>query len=299
MSVQRDGARIDGKVRRRGQPDLKTTALVRRAAGLDVAVHQAHQTLHDHQPDAGALHARTFGAEAVEGFKQMRQLRLGHPDAGVLRFDHHAVTIAPTAQGHGPAGVVVLDGVDQQVDEDLAQTHPVCPHHQVGAHLCGVQGDLVAPRQLRDHLQGVVGHVAAVLSGDAEWQTAGFDARQVQHIPQHRQQVLPRLFNQTHMAALGVAEHGAGVHQQQLGKANHGIERGAQLMAHAREKIALGAVGPFCRFGRDHRIGIQLLLGDVGCVAKPRHAAVGFGRGHGLACQPSHALAGQQHPVLV
>jgi len=55
---------------------------------------------------------------------------------------------------------------------------------------------------------------------------------------------------------------------QQLGKAQNRVQRRAQLMAHAREEIGLGAVG---RLG--HRLGLARLLGQLSLVELAHHAA--------------------------
>ena len=50
-------------------------------------------------------------------------------------------------------------------------------------------------------------------------------------------------------AQLGIAAH-------QVGEAEDGIQRGAQLVAHAGEEGALGAVGGFGSFARGHQFFI-------------------------------------------
>ena len=88
------------------------------------------------------------------------------------------------------------------------------------------------------------------------------------------------------------------IQSQQLGKAQHRIQWRAQLMTHARQELALGAVGRLGHLRGHTGLLIQLVLGDVRRVAIPDQAAIGLDLWQGSATIPANALAFQNHTVL-
>ena len=68
------------------------------------------------------------------------------------------------------------------------------------------------------------------------------------------------------------------VEAQQLREAEHRVERRAQLVAHARQELGLGAARGFERLARLPLGARQLQRGDVAQHHRHQRAALGFGR---------------------
>ena len=143
---------------------------------------------------------------------------------------------------------VVLDGVGQQVEQGLAQACGVGLHVQIQR----AQFDFHATQLLQRPQQGQgLLHQRRQrhgLQGDAHFAT--FQRRQVQHVVDQAEQVFagvvdvlqallpllpPLLFLRRRGGRLTL------IVQQQLRKPQHGVEWGAQFMAHARQELGLGS----------------------------------------------------------
>ena len=90
------------------------------AIHADGAAHQFDQPLRDHQADARAFLRTGLLAETIEWLKKLRNLFGCQPRPGITDADPHRIRRTLGAlDGHRTAGRVVLDGVDQQVDQNL------------------------------------------------------------------------------------------------------------------------------------------------------------------------------------
>ena len=69
---------------------------------------------------------------------------------------------------------------------------------------------------------------------------AGLEARQVEHVVDQRKQVVAGGADVLELGELRRVGRAAGLDLQQLGEAEHRVERRAQLVAHAREELRLG-----------------------------------------------------------
>ena len=160
------------------------------------------------------------------------------------------------------AGPVVLDRIRQQVHQHLAQPHAVALHMQrrvgrVGDRHTGVAG------AAGDEIDGLRRDCLQIERLDRQCQRPRFDARQVEHVVDHGQQVQAGPFDVLHPFALRAGERLAAVHAQQLREAEHRVQRRAQLMAHARQEFGLRGIGALGRCGGDERLLVALALGDV------------------------------------
>ena len=72
-----------------------------------------------------------------------------------------------------------------------------------------------------------------------------FDFRQIQHVIDHRQQMLPAAPDNVKMFVIFRRKAAAPAHQ--LRKAQNRVQRGAQFVAHVRQKHAFGVIRRFCR----------------------------------------------------
>eukprot|EP01136_Pigoraptor_vietnamica_P038840 Opistho-1_new@108703 len=129
---------------------------------------------------------------------------------------------------------------------------------------------------------------------------AGLDAGDVQHVVDQGQQMPARLQDGLDPAALLVGGGQQGRVAQQLGEAEHGVQRRAQLVAHAREELGLGPAG---RGRHGHllarRIGLLAQAHGFGDVAVDEEHAVLAALGqaaHGhQAVDQLSVLAAHQH----
>ena len=96
------------------------------AFGPDAAPHELDQPLGHHQPDARAFLATGLFAQAVEGLEQLLDLLRRQPGPGVAHADADGIFRALRASHRNRATrLVVLDGVEQQVDQHLLDAGPV------------------------------------------------------------------------------------------------------------------------------------------------------------------------------
>ena len=135
---------------------------------------------------------------------------------------------------------VVLDGVGQQVEQHLAQPRAVAQHLQVQRAQLEAHPllRLQRPQQRQRALHQRPQRYRLQRDGDL----AAFNAGQIQHVVDEAQQVLagradvvqPALARQRRRVVAGL------VGDQQLRKTQHGVQRRAQLVAHARQELGLG-----------------------------------------------------------
>ena len=238
------GGDLEHRIHRRGgQADAKAAAHALLAAHFELAAHRLNQAMRDHQADAGAVDRSGFGAEPVEGLEQVRELLGRHAETGVahLDFDARGVGRGPPADNDRAAAPLVLDGVADQVDQHLPQPQVV------GAHLPGHR--LIGPVRLDAYLHLAIGRQRADQRQrlvdrerdrdrvERQRHAAALDAREVEHIVDHRQQLRFGVLNVTHPFGLRRFQRRSGVHAQQLREAEHRVLRSAELVAHARQDL--------------------------------------------------------------
>ncbi len=135
-----------------------------------------------------------------------------------------------------------------------------------------------------------------------------FDAGEVEHLVDELQQVAPPRQDVAHALRLVAAEL---VHAQELGEAEDAVERGAQLVAHAGEELALGLVRPLrlCAplLHPALEVGAQgcevvlgmLLLGDVLYLAEEIAGVAEAVADHrAVELRPHHRAVRAQVPLL-
>ena len=259
-----------------GQRQLhpEPAALPQRAADTDAPSHQQCQPVADGQPQARAAEAPRGGRIGLlERAEQLRQLRLVDADAGVLHIEAQpARRQRAHLQLHLPTGGE-LHRVAQQVQQDLLQPHAVATHvlrgggvdmqlqlHLVGGRTVGHHGH----HALQAGLQGEVGRV--------ELDLARLDLREIEDVVDHLQQMLAGIGDLAQVVQLAGTER---LTPQQVRKAQHRIERRADLVAHVGQEGALGLAGG---------IGRRLGLGqrDLGAPALHDVPQVGAGQGQVL-----------------
>ncbi len=129
---------------------------------------------------------------------------------------------------------------------------------------------------------------------------AGCDARQFERVVDQGQQLLARRVHPLEFVALGTGVAAVAFGEQQLREAEHGVERGAQLVAHAGQELRLGAALAqrqlTLTFGALGHLG----LGDVPVDADATHDPPAFVEQRGRARgQPAHAAIGPDDTEFV
>ena len=205
--------------------------------------HAFDQRLRDRQANARAFDLATVGAQAVEGLEEVSQLLVRHATPGVGHPQQHRRPTAQRFHPHAAPGLVVLDGVGQQVQQHLPQPGGVGQHVQVQCAQRDVQRLAWWLNLKRRHHRQRLLHQRLQrhrLQRDAH--LTAFQRRQAQHVVDQRQQVLPGVADVFQPAPprrrclVTAALFG----QQQLGKAQHRVQRCAQFVAHARQELGLG-----------------------------------------------------------
>ena len=135
---------------------------------------------------------------------------------------------------HRATGPVVFDGVGQQVDQHLFEPYPVGQHQEVGVQRFVAQGDAALMCLRLDHGAAIMQHASQCYRHQLQRQFARLDQRQVQDFIDEVQQV--PACQQNLVQAFFLGRCGA-VCANQLGKPENGVQRRAQFMAHAGQKI--------------------------------------------------------------
>jgi hypothetical protein len=265
-----------------GQGERERAAAARAAVDLDAPAHRHGEPLGDGQPEPRPRHAARRG-EALEG--QEEQLRVGRRDARARVGDGDA-DARPVARPRGddgdlPAGQVVLDRVGEQVDEDLPQ--PLGVGVQAQARVDAALDPELPLGGVRGHeRERVVDHLRERDLRGAQAELALLDARDVQDLVDEPHEMLAGLRDV--VQALPVAP--VVLELEELGEAEDGVERRAQLVAHPRQEAVLGLRGALDgrHLARPRRLEARHEAGDeavgaVGDLARGERLGRDAGRG--------------------
>ena len=134
-----------------------------------------------------------------------------------------------------------LDGVAEEVDEDLAEARGVADHHarNRGVDAVGKSEALVAGA-VGDEVDGLGDAGGDVVGLALELDVAGLDLGIIEGVVDDDEQGFARELDGAEQLALLLAERGA---VEDLRHADHAVERRADLVAHRGEEGALGGVG--------------------------------------------------------
>ena len=166
-----------------------------------------------------------------------------------------------------PPSLVNFVGVLEQVDEDLVQGAFVGGHDDVlGAHVHG-DGEVLGLGLLAHQLEQRAGSRHEPRCGClVSVRAAGLDARHVEDVVDHRQEIFAARADVAAIFLILVgAERAEDAALHHLGKADDGVERRAQLVAHIGEEFGLGAVGAL-----GLRLLVEIALGEVGELLRLR-----------------------------
>ncbi|CDP51104.1 hypothetical protein [Devosia sp. DBB001] len=289
------GADFDRARDRGGQADGEARAIARLAFDRDGAAHEPAEILAQRQTEAGAaIGRRDTGIGLGEAGEELALLLLRNADAGIGHGDLDPAAIGiRQALGRerdlavlrelGSVGDKVVERLPQLggVGLDEADLGPVGDRETVGV-LGGerTRGGLDIGNELID-IDGL----------DMQHHLAGLDLGDIEDVVDHGEQVLAGGADLLEIGNLLAAPIELGLFEQELGIAEHGIERRAQLMAHLGEELGLGAIGALgIVLGVDQHLGgvampldlahqLGLAVHDIGVIGR-HHEGIGGGPEH-------------------
>ncbi|MNQ57292.1 hypothetical protein D3C85_714420 [compost metagenome] len=267
--VSRPGGDVAGQawLQREREHHLELAAAAERAFETDGAAHEGYQPFRNRQPQARATKAAGDGAVGLgEGCEQARLLLGGNADAGIAnaeaQLDGFALAVRPLHHQSDLPLFGELDGVADQVDQHLLQALGITderqrhigldPDHQLQVLVRGVD---------RHHRGQRTEHIVQAERRRGDRQVPGLQLGEVQHVIENHQQGFACAPEHLQVLALVGGEGGA---RQQLGDAQHGVHRGADLVAHAGDEFAFCTAGHFRAFhGISQLLCRFLFLADV------------------------------------
>jgi hypothetical protein len=135
-------------------------------------------------------------------------------------------------------------------------------HDVAGPDRARRQADAAGGRQGTDQIERAVDHLAGLDRLERDRALPRLDARQVEDLVDESQEMSPALEDVLDAVALVRRFR---VELEELGESQDAVERGAKLVTHARQELALGPVGGHRRF-----------LGLLRALALPALAVVGL-----------------------
>ena len=249
-----------------GQQQREARAFARPAFDLDPPAEQRGQLAADREPEPRPAKAPRGAAVALdEGLEDRLQPALADADPGVGNGDPHLV-FAQLPRQPDCSCLGELDRIAEQVEHDLAQPQPV-GHHPGPVPRIGIAGEFEGEALLLSRLamergafrQGGVQIDRRVIDSELP----AFDLAEIEHVVEQHHHRPSRLHDHFGIALLRGIETAL---EQQLGKAQYPVHRGADLVAHVGEEFALGAGGVLGIAARAGEQQFQLdPLGHVAC----------------------------------
>ena len=212
-------------------------------------LHQLQQAFRDIQPQAGAFRDLPIGDQLRERLEYRFQLVGRNSYTTINNFTTEqtaaGLIIAHTHGNTTPAGV--LDRVTEQVEQDLAEFAFIPPHVRRQRS----EGFIFKTELLLFGLKpGEIEHLAyksrQVKDDCLDFHLASLDLTHVENVVNQRQQVFAAAAHDAQLVPLAGCQ--IFVMSQNLGITKDGIQRRAQLMAHAGQEITLGTISAFGRF---------------------------------------------------
>ena len=225
------------------QHDREGRALTGRALDRDLAAQHPAELPGDRQAEPGAaVVARGRGFGLGERLKQLAELRLGHADAGIRDLELEPVALVPGQPSGGERDRALLGelgGIAQQIEQVLAQLRLIGAHCTQIRRAVDHQRVRVLSHQRLDHRLDLADHRRDVEVLDQHVHLAGLDLGQIEDVVDQAQEVLAGAIDLLEIGQEGVLTEILGLLVQHLAVADDGVERRPQLMAHARQELAL------------------------------------------------------------
>ena len=166
-------------------------------------------------------------------------------DTRILHGDAPDLVPAPQDPDRDPPPGGELEGVPDQVDQHLPKLAGVRLHRRQAVRRLPGQRDVLGPRlalELGQRLRHEVGHRDG---RHLEFHPAGFDLGEIQDLVDQGEEVSTVGQHALQKAQFPLPQGPRLVLQQDVGEADHGIQRRAELVTHVRQELALGPIRPF------------------------------------------------------
>ena len=262
------GRRCAGRPRRlEARGEMERAALARVALHPQPPAHHRHELGADREAQPGpAVVSRRRAVRLREGLEDHTLELLRYPDPGVAHLHAQDALTRPcrldVRPHHHLASLRELDGVADQVEEQLPQPSRIADQplrHRAADRQRQLQSLLMGARAQRAH--SVPDRAARIERHALERQLAGLDLREVEDVVDQSQQRARRVARRRQVLALLAREPGV---ERELGHAEDRVHRRADLVAHVREELALGATRRLRRLLRLRQLGGRCdALGDV------------------------------------
>ncbi len=213
------------------------------------------------RPGAAVL-ARGRGVGLAELLEQPADRLGGQADAGVAHRERELGRRRPFAvarhRQHDFAALGELDGVRQQVEQDLPQPRHVAAHRRRHVALEQVgEVELLLRGARADEVERRLDALAQIERLRLDVHAPGLDLREVEDVVDDGEQRVAGIADRRRVVALLVVERRV---EQKAAHADHRVHRRADLVAHRREERALRLVGGlglrarFLRLGEEPRV---------------------------------------------
>ncbi len=175
----------------------------------------------------------------------------GHPGSGVGHRElRHAVFAA--LDRHADAALIgEFDRIAGEIGENLAQTLAVGANEaRRGGAERGGDLDALALGARREQFDDALGEPAQIDRLDDEIESARLDLGQIEDLVDQRDERAPRAADRFHVACVFGIKRGV---PQQVGHAENAADRGADFVAHRRQKARFGLARRLCPVTRARR----------------------------------------------
>jgi len=246
-----------------GGGEFEVAALAGLACDENIATHAPGQMAGDGQTQARAAKmAGRGGVGLAEGRENPGDLFSGHADAGIAYMDrkpHGPVDRGGARDTQGDrAGIREFDGIADQIDEHLAQAGGIAVElSRQRLFDVELQGEVFLPGFARKHHHDVVHHFLQVEVFLDHFELAGGSLGKIQNVVEDSQQGTGGTRDHAQVVPLSDGQMRT---KQQLGRAENGMHRRADFVAHVGQEFAFG---PTFVFG--------LLFGDGNTAQIYRH----------------------------
>ncbi len=282
-SRPRAGARL--RLHRHRKREEESAALSLLAAQAELSTHRLHDARRDGQAEPGSAElARRRRVRLHESLEDRLVLSRRNADPGVAdrKAQARRVPVLPLQVDldHDLAKGGELDRIADKVDQHLPQPGRVC-HQSVGNVGRHVQHQLklLFARAHPQRLHQITERVTQIERSGFDLQLSRVDLGEVEDFVDDPEESLRGREHHPSVAPLVRCQIGI---QEQLGHPDHPVHRGADLMAHIGQELALRAAGRLRRFlcapalrhfGSEHLVrAMQLLGAKVGRIRLTRAA---------------------------
>ena len=238
------GKHLDGDL----EPESRSLPL--RALEADLALHQIHQLTADREPEPGPAEAACQRAIGLgERIEDLFLVARRNADAGVRHGEQEHAALAPVFAArillpvHAEQHLALLgelDRVADQVHQDLSEPDHVGPDRSGYVVVDEArQLETLALCLLGEEVGDVLDRFAQVERARLELELARLRPREVEDVADQAQQDSRRLVGGLGESPLSRGQLGF---EKKLGHAEHAVHRRADLVAHVRQELGLGAV---------------------------------------------------------